>query len=398
MKATIIGLLTGLLLCTGSADSQCLQNGDFASYCGTDIDHGCPTFDHTCALNWSRSHGTPQIIVPGPQAANNLCYMWGTKSNIFFGEGVFASFNFINHETYKIKIRAHAVTPTSGQFFLYATNNMVESPLSPNSCGDPLPTVTSKEQIVQLNNNTGWTEYTIYFTPTSDYSQIWIYPYTTSNTQFNLYLDYVFICPNFCTGTVIYNNGQVTSGDTKTGYIGAGSTAGTGGTGTVTVAADQTTTFIGAQEIQLLPEFSAAVTTGQFIAKIVQPCDSSTNASAKEDRIDIDVSQFPTDPLNGLEEKKSKRLYEVESLINKNRFSLYPNPSTGRITINPNIGLGASLSIEVYDGTGRMILQKKDIHNTNLIWLDLSHYKTGYYFIKLISKNSTKIDKIFIRH
>ncbi|HVT84720.1 MAG TPA: T9SS type A sorting domain-containing protein [Chitinophagaceae bacterium] len=393
MKATIISLLVFIFLFSNTSNAQCLENGDFAEFCGVQPS-GCPYFSYPCVPNWKRSHGTPQIMVPDANPIDNLAYMWFANSNGLRGEGIFASFTFRKNTSYIITIRLNATTAASGQTFLYAANNMTEGAIT-STCGDPLPTVSSKELIGQINEyNLGWKIYTISFTPTSDYSQLWLYPYTTSASQFNLYVDYVFACPDTCTGTVIYNNGQVPVGDTKAGYIYAGSSAGTGGSGIVTVVPDQTTTFIAANEIDLLPDFTATVTSGQFIAKIMGSCDSVI--LERNNPQDIDVSQFPKDPLDSVE--GGSVMVQNGNILNESsmNFKIYPNPSNGTIFIQPGVRTGEKISIEVLDVNGHILQKKENIYDGRQVLLNASSYKSGYYFVKVKSKNFVRVGRVFI--
>jgi hypothetical protein len=77
---------------------------------------------------------------------------------------------------------------------------------------------------------------TDYFrTASANYSQLWIYPSATTTVQYNLEVMNVALCPLSCstTGTLVYNVGVVPANLSEAGQIYAGSSAGTGGSGTV---------------------------------------------------------------------------------------------------------------------------------------------------------------------
>jgi len=67
-------------------------------------------------------------------------------------------------------------------------------------------------------------------------------------------------------------------------------------------------------------------------------------------------------------------------------LSLYPNPTTGQFTIT---GLTGNYTINVYDLTGRLILQVKDQNTINL-----GDFCSGIYIIKAITKNGVYTGKV----
>jgi hypothetical protein len=72
-----------------------------------------------------------------------------------------------------------------------------------------------------------------------------------------------------------------------------------------------------------------------------------------------------------------------------NKVVLYPNPTSSIITINSD---EAIKSIELYDSLSRLLVSK--IVESNEISLDLSNYSNGIYFVKIITDNGEKIEKI----
>src|ERR1051326_2813753 len=266
--------------------SQCLVNSNFATFCGTTVYYGgCPTFDSPCLDNWGRSHGTPQILVdpgiPPKMVPFNYAYMWASVSGgTLYGEGLFASYTFFANHSYKITVTAQA-TGSTGSFLVYATTGLSEH--VPSGCGDLIPVPLTQQWIMQnypVINQT-WQTYTISFVPTANYTQLWIYPVTTSTTQYNLDVSYVDVCTDCSeTGIIIYNNGVVPSGNSKAGNIYAGSSAGIGGAGTVTISPTVSTSLHAVNLVQFKSEFHATVSTGTFSAKIVS-CSDLLTARAK---------------------------------------------------------------------------------------------------------------------
>jgi hypothetical protein len=385
MKTTTLYYLFFFLISQKLVNAQCLQDADFESFCGTARTATCggKTFDPTCLPGWHRSHGTPEIFVPGPQAINNYCQMWFGNLNGLIGEGIFADFSFKKHNAYSIHFRANAYNPNvTGQYFLYAANNIPDGTLT-NSCGDALPTVNSKELIHQYGNNSDWTEYTISYIPTADYAQLWIYPYTTSSTQFNLNLDFITVCPD-CDATIIYNaNGQIPIGETKAGYIYAGSSAGTGGSGTVNIFADQLTTLTAVNEIRLLPEFDASVAfSGEFDARI----ESCAGANTRR---------------GGLQNRRGPATLPNEDKISSiapNRFLIYPNPSVDKVNIEFNFLTSTRINIQLLNSIGLVVKEISSLSSetgTRHFTLDMANLPNGAYFIEMIDdKGNVYVKKI----
>jgi hypothetical protein len=396
MKAIITYLLSGLLFYSGSVQSQCLQNGDFAvTYYGNECGPRpyCWSICTGSIQNWERTHGSPEIFF-NSNPLLNVVYMWSSES---IGEGIAANYNFIANNEYRIQIRINASSGNSaGKVRLFAANGIPFIPSS--SCGNPIPTPQSSQLIVDNpDENLGWKVYEYTYTPNANYNRFWIYPFTSSSTQLDLTVDYVFICSDPCEGIAIYNNGQITSGDTRAGTIYVGSSTGTGGSGTVTVVNNQTTSLIAADEIFLANNLHVNVTSGQFIAKINQPCNPHTLTESDTVREDIDISEFYTNMEDTLE---SKTVFgEAETEGNSTKSFVYPNPSKGILNINPGVGLQKELAtIEVFDGIGRTVFQKKTtLFDARTVTIDLSRFKAGYYFVVISTASFIKTNKVLVQ-
>jgi hypothetical protein len=76
-----------------------------------------------------------------------------------------------------------------------------------------------------------------------------------------------------------------------------------------------------------------------------------------------------------------------------NQIAVYPNPSNGIFNIafgnlNPN-------KIEVYDISGKLILQKNQLEvSNNQTNIDLSNTSDGVYFVKISTENNTITKRI----
>jgi hypothetical protein len=368
--------------------SGCLINGDFDQYCGNTVNiFGCPTFDAGCVPNWTRSHGTPQIMTPGPAATDNLAYMWyaGSQSG---GEGIFASYTFQRFQPYSVRVRLNAPGTTGGSIFIYAANSMTQGALT--NCGDPIPSVPSKSLIAQINEfNVGWKEYTFSFTPSDNtYSQLWIYPFTTSSAQFDLYVDYIFPCPDTCNGTVYYNNGVVPSGVTRAGNIFTGSSAGSGGSGLVTVSPTASTDLVASNQIQWLPDFNATVSSGSFVSEIV-PCNGL--AARLANRPNTDVSRLYT-------RQDSISMAALHTALAGNKaLSIYPNPVKDKLTIDLTAVSENRVTISIVNIQGQVVRTipiTKPVYNAIARYeYDVSGLPQGIYFIKATGRQFSSVIK-----
>ena len=79
----------------------------------------------------------------------------------------------------------------------------------------------------------------------------------------------------------------------------------------------------------------------------------------------------------------------------KNSISIYPNPTTGIITIG-NLNL-SGLDLEITDITGKIVFQSTIINNKSSIEIDLSQLEKGVYFVNINGKNFYQLKKIVIQ-
>ena len=92
------------------------------------------------------------------------------------------------------------------------------------------------------------------------------------------------------------------------------------------------------------------------------------------------------------------RFVAIEESETKNivtSFSIYPNPSTGQITIRLNAPDNRKIKLDIYDKTGRFINQcyAEYLEENNAINIELP---TGIYFIKLTDGTLTEFKKVVI--
>ena len=97
----------------------------------------------------------------------------------------------------------------------------------------------------------------------------------------------------------------------------------------------------------------------------------------------------------GIELCYEETLSTTEQVLNK--FSLYPNPSSGRVEVSLDKTLGRDVNIEVFDLNGR-ILKSFEVKNaTNQFGFDLSDLSSGIYFVKLKTQNASAVKKLIIK-
>jgi len=78
----------------------------------------------------------------------------------------------------------------------------------------------------------------------------------------------------------------------------------------------------------------------------------------------------------------------IGDVVWEDRFSVYPNPSTGKINIVGNNQTPIE-HIEVFSATGKTVLEK-EISNLEEHQLDLSFLANGVYFLKVNHAPSAK--------
>ncbi|MBI9036880.1 MAG: carboxypeptidase regulatory-like domain-containing protein [Bacteroidales bacterium] len=78
-------------------------------------------------------------------------------------------------------------------------------------------------------------------------------------------------------------------------------------------------------------------------------------------------------------------------------ISIYPNPSTGIITIGNLSGFQNLTGLEITDITGKRVFQSKIINHQSKMEIDLSMLEKRIYFICLSGKNINQVKKIVIQ-
>jgi hypothetical protein len=391
MKATIFFILMLFVWRNEATGQSCLTNGNFSNACSGFIaapNGQCPTWTDACGGGWVRSHGSPQMIAYNNGSNSGFyAYMWskGDGSTWVDGEGMYTPYSFSANHTYDINITI-STSNVNGTVLVYAASGLTQSYYFGN-CGGAPPTPSTKQLIGSYSGYTnGWITVPLQFTPSINYSQIWIYPAGTSvTTQYDLGVLNVSACLS-CSETITYNNGSVPAGQTKAGIINVGSTAGIGGAPPVNVQPDLSTTLIAANEIHFSPEFYATVSTGNFSA-IITPCSSTSSTRTYREVPNIKLYQ-------------SNESFQTESKDNNERLempniNIYPNPT--RDALNVELGPNnAVVRLSVLNSSGTIIRTFNVSKRRNNI--DINNLPSGIYFIQIMEKNgkveTRKFEKI----
>ena len=85
----------------------------------------------------------------------------------------------------------------------------------------------------------------------------------------------------------------------------------------------------------------------------------------------------------------------VSPITTESNVNLYPNPSTGKITIDLGLNSGYN-ALSIYDFMGKMVKQTKLDQSTQKIQLDLSSLSSGMYLVRLNSKDQYEELKVVI--
>lgn len=87
----------------------------------------------------------------------------------------------------------------------------------------------------------------------------------------------------------------------------------------------------------------------------------------------------------------------INQLVNAGGYSVFPNPTTGKVTIQIGVSKTTVINAEVVDGAGKLILKQQLNFNAteNSQSVNISSFANGLYFIKLTnSENKTEIIRI----
>ena len=365
----------------------CIENDRFANACTNTVSAGgCPTWTNDCGDGWIRSHGTPNIgtyqyEIKGQIRTGYLAYMW-SKSNSD-GEGMFTPYLFKRGHSYDVTLTVATTANSAGSIKIYAANGLVQGGLS--KCGGPPPSNVYKVLIGEYVGGTnGEIDISFTFVNNSpvDLTQIWIYPEGTDGTQYELYVKWVEVCPS-CSGEIVYNNGVINTEITRVGIISAGSSAGSGGSGVVTVDGAANINFYATNVIRLLPEFNASVTSGTFRAKVDQ---CYLLPARKETRTNISPLVRPFDDFKIITIPKQE-----------NKINIYPSVTTGPVYILASQSDLQNAEIMVFDQLGKKVLAVPKANYPGKAAINLQTLSNGIYIIQVKQSTKTITQKVIVQ-
>jgi len=131
-------------------------------------------------------------------------------------------------------------------------------------------------------------------------------------------------------------------------------------------------------------EFTYSLTSGTHILKWSYVKDSYMSGGA--DCAWLDNIIFPA----------TATILDVYESESTREINIYPNPSTGLISISSNVGFLDS-DIKVYDINGRMVYENKLNSKSLKSIIDLSNVRNGLYFIEFKNSQSIIVEKLVIK-
>jgi hypothetical protein len=85
----------------------------------------------------------------------------------------------------------------------------------------------------------------------------------------------------------------------------------------------------------------------------------------------------------------------ISDLPENNLFSIFPNPSNGKVQINWTTDTKVKATVEVVDVTGRNVL-KQEAKTDHTAVLNLSSLQPGVYFIKVATEKAQHTERIVL--
>lgn len=86
----------------------------------------------------------------------------------------------------------------------------------------------------------------------------------------------------------------------------------------------------------------------------------------------------------------------TQMAANSGAFTVFPNPTSGKITIQLSTNKTMNVNIEVMDASGKVVMKQNQIYNStdNSHNINISHLAAGNYFLRLISEGNTQVIKV----
>lgn len=380
---------------------QIIQNGDFYQNSGNNQTvSGCPTFTNGSVPSWNKTHGTPYFW---GRCSNNPGTLYISNDNTV-GEGIAGTYHFYRNKKYYVWL---VLCGWNGDFTqsvinLKATQNLPSN--LPATCESAIPTNAGlNETIATVSDNStpvlgGIVP--ILFTPQNNsYDYIWLYPQANNQIGCDIEVSALYVARG-CTDDLYFSANAATGyiqPDPDEGFyyraysnIHAGSSFGSSSV-PVNVNGAAITTFEAKRMIELLPNFTATPSgIGYFEAHI----DGLTCGTAGGYTDLPAPTQYGQNVMSSaLARKISDPETEDNTVVNTDRFSIYPNPTSSKVTIEtPSFGGPVSNQVIVSDILGQVLYSTQS--EQNKLDLDLGNYAPGIYIITVQSAGQTKTFKV----
>jgi hypothetical protein len=125
---------------------------------------------------------------------------------------------------------------------------------------------------------------------------------------------------------------------------------------------------------------------------------------------DMNYTTIPSDPIvlasgqynaSGIDFKHTPTQIKpiptsIIDLPESNLFSIFPNPSNGKVQINWTTNAKVKATIEVVDVTGRSVV-KQEAGTDESSMLNLSSLQSGVYFIKVVTDKAQHTERVILR-
>ena len=100
----------------------------------------------------------------------------------------------------------------------------------------------------------------------------------------------------------------------------------------------------------------------------------------------IDEIHFKSQPLN-------TGIFNYE---NENEISIYPNPTSEKITVVSSKNIGKQIDLNIFNTLGQQVFMQNIPDYIGETTLDVSQFTEGIYFLRIVSDNQTFYDKKII--
>jgi hypothetical protein len=145
-------------------------------------------------------------------------------------------------------------------------------------------------------------------------------------------------------------------------------------------------------------------TTGAFIAYSDDACGDDAKIVWKATftgkvKVVTTVSGCGTNSINTTLRYKYANAKEAEGVaIEEPEFMVYPNPSSGKISIEASSGFENMKQIVVYDASGKPVSSVDiPVKPENIYHIDLSNQISGMYLVKIIGTDKTEQFKVMLK-